>query len=120
MSKHILYLHNNVVPYQDAHTDGGMLLCLQVVLAHVSGGPCCTVCFMSEFAMQLSAPYITLCDFYSLINANHYLKTKWGGDKIKIRQKSVATLLAWQPAAMHQGSTHTSTGTNHSVVNDTP
>ena len=47
----------------------------------------------------------TFVSFYSLINANHYLKTKWGGDKIRIRPTSVATLLAWEPAAMHQGST---------------
>ena len=33
-------------------------------LAHVSWGHCCIVCLVSEFAMQLSPPYITLCDFF--------------------------------------------------------
>ena len=32
-------------------------------LSHMSWGHCCIVCFVSEFAMQLSAPYIMLCDF---------------------------------------------------------
>ena len=55
------------------HTDWGHCYCVckkfkcnkgdEENCAHVSGGHCCTVGFVSELAMKLSALYFTLRDF---------------------------------------------------------